>query len=294
MIGFALLLLAQAGPPPPPPLHGGPATMTCPVGGESFEALQSSHYSTTGRRPDGRPHSYWYMPLPIPECPSNGLVVFRDFSPEEVGTLESLIASDAYRAMVADDSTYYRAQWLATRLGLPEKEALGLLLAATWQVKPEDGPTGQPLPSPERARRYQEEFVRRVMALPADPQDAEYVGLHARAANAQRELGRFDEAAAMLRQIVGWSSAGDQSGWSRFAEQLLPAVERQDGAVEPLDLADEVRLPWLCMDEDRPQSAYDRTLCGRPDVQARIAENLRRREQAAQRESAAPASSEDQ
>lgn len=78
-------------PPPLPPIHGGPAPMTCPVGGERFSAWRSGSYSTYGSRPDGKPFSYMTFPFPLPECPSNKLIVFDDFKPDEVKALATLI-----------------------------------------------------------------------------------------------------------------------------------------------------------------------------------------------------------
>ena len=57
---------APAAPPPPPPrLHGGPGQMTCPIGGERFEVLETDDYVTSGSRPDGRENTFWYAPLPL-------------------------------------------------------------------------------------------------------------------------------------------------------------------------------------------------------------------------------------
>lgn len=277
-------------PPPPPPLHGGPEQMTCPIGGERFEALVTSHYSTHGSRPDGMPGTYWYMPLPIPECPSNGLVVFEQFTPEQIAALTPLIASPDYRRMVAEESTYYRAQWLATRIGMPEQEALWMLLSATWQVKPARGPIGQPMPSPAKAVQYQQEFVARVRALPANPRDPSYVILYERAANAERELGHFESAAAMLRQVRSWLAHSDPAQWDeqdsepadwlRDVAALQRVVARHDTSREPLDMADEFEAPWLCIEPDLPATRFNRAFCARHELQERIAENRRLRAEA--------------
>jgi hypothetical protein len=262
--------------------HGGMQEMTCPVGGEHFRALVTASYSIMGARPDGRPDTYWFMPLPIPECPSNGLVMFSDFTPAELAALAPLVASDAYRAMVRTDSTYYRAQWLATRIGRSEKVALGLLIPAIWQVKPTMSPTGQPMPSAAKARQYQEEFVARVRALPSEPADDGYLAPYLRAANAERELGHFDSAANMLRQVGAMLRAPRHADNRAFVAALTVVVARNDPSIYPLDMADEVRVPWLCMDDALPASAFNQEMCARPAVRARIEENrrLRARQQA--------------
>lgn len=277
------LLAAQAATPAEPNYgpHGSMEDMTCPVGGEHFRALMTGSYSTMGARPDGRPDTYWFMPLPLPECPSNGLVMFDRFTPAEIETLTRLVASDAYRAL-RGESTYYRAQWLATRIGRSETRALQLLLPATWQVKPAHGLIGQPLPSPERAQRYQEELISRVRALPPAPGEDAYFTLYVRAANAERELGHFDRAAEMLRQAAAMPVAARNAGTAAFLAKLTAVVARRDAYSEPLDMVDEVQLGWLCLDEALPDTPFNRETCARPDVRTQIEATRRMRAQQAQ------------
>jgi hypothetical protein len=286
----AAALQAASNPPPPPPLHGGPEQMTCPIGGERFEALVTSDYVSSGARPDGRENTFWFAPLPLPECPSNHLVIFREFTPEQIAALRPLIASADYRRLVADDSTYYRAQWLATRIGLPEQDALWMLLRATWQVKPARGAIGQPMLSPAKAVQYQREFVARVRALPANARDPSYVILFERAANAERELGHFANAAAMLRRVHSWLAHSDPAQWEEEDSEpadwlhdvaaLRRVVARRDRSAEPLDMADEFDAPWLCIEPDLPATEFNRAFCARPELQETIAENRRLRAEA--------------
>lgn len=271
----AAALLAQSGES----IHGGPRQMTCPIGGERFDALATTMYSTYGGRPDGRPDTYWYMPLPIPECPSNGLVIFDEFTPEQIAALTPLIASPDYRRLIAEDSTYYRAQWLATRIGFPEQQALWMLLRATWQVKPAQGPVGQAMRSEAKARQYQQELVARVRALQPSPHDEAYVALFARAANAERELGHFDSAASMLAQLNAWLEGGDPGEWRPYVASLSTVVARHDGTTEPLDMAGNVKVPWLCIDPALPDTEFNRAFCARPEVRRAIEDNRRMREQ---------------
>lgn len=246
--------------------------MICPIGGESFQALVFSHYSTFGMRPDGKPNASWLMPLPIPECPSNGLVLLRDFDAATVAKLKPLIASPEYRAMTKGDSTYYRAQWLATRIGMTEVEALGLLLPATWQVKPATAPTGQAMPSPEKAIAYQAEFARRVGALPDTTSAEDRLWLQARAANALREIGRFDEAEAMRQRAVTALPASDAKYWAEYLAQLKGAIDRRDTGAEPLDMVGDIVAVGRCVDLATDASAFDQSWCAAPERQARIAE----------------------
>ena len=151
MILPAILMAAQAAtPPPPPPFHGGPAPMTCPVGGEAFSAWRPTMYSTYGERPDGRPYSGdAFFPFPLPECPTNRLVVFAEFGPAEVTRLAGLIATPRYREMIGRETPHHRASWLSARLGRPPDEWLDLLLQASWEVTP--GTLGPPDTAENRA-----------------------------------------------------------------------------------------------------------------------------------------------
>lgn len=208
---LALLLQTAASPPPKLPEmpfghHGGMAPVTCPVGGETFEAWRSGTYSTYGARPDGKPYSYMPFPFPLPECPSNRLVIFDDYTPAEVTKLTTLIATPDYRALVARDVPHYPAAWLATRIGRAEPESLWLLLRAIWSVTPDELTNGDAT----LAERYQTEFAARVAALPATTSPTDRRALAARAANALRQLGRFEEAEAMRRTAVAITPASDE------------------------------------------------------------------------------------
>ena len=46
--------------------------MTCPVGGERFEAFITGIYSTSGSRPDGREYSYWFSEVRYLDDDSTG------------------------------------------------------------------------------------------------------------------------------------------------------------------------------------------------------------------------------
>jgi hypothetical protein len=71
--------------------------MTCPIGGKAFTFNTTSSHSSWGARPDGKPYGSWAFPLALPECPDNGLVLFKDYTPEEVAKLEPIVASEAYQ-----------------------------------------------------------------------------------------------------------------------------------------------------------------------------------------------------
>ena len=93
--------------------------MTCPLGGEEFEALALGTHSTYGVSLDWESMSYMRFPVPLPVCPSNGFVVVDDeVSGDELGRTAELVESAEYQALYAErHATYFLYAWLTERLG---------------------------------------------------------------------------------------------------------------------------------------------------------------------------------
>ena len=231
---------------------GSPVTekMTCPIGGGAFDFVTTASYSTFGERPDGKPYGSWTFPLALPECPDNGLILYKDYSPEEVAKLEPLVASEAYQALRKEDTPYYRAYWLMKAMGLGPERYLWALLQAGWEADAK----------PELRTRYLTELVEASAAVPARPDDLNWIGMEGRAINALRELGRFDEALARLEKVplktldvpAAAAETGGQTrsrrAWFTFFTDLKPVIERHDSAVEPLDLIPRSVALGRCLD----------------------------------------------
>jgi len=215
--------------------------MTCPIGGAAFTFNTTASHSTWGSRPDGKPYGSWEFPLAIPECPDNGLVLYKDYEPAEIERLTPLVASEGYRA-IRDEATYYRAYWLMREMGLEAEAYLWALLQASWQADAD----------PERKKKYQQELIERSAMIPPAASDLNWVGMEARAVNALRELGRFDDARSRLDMMplatldvpapaTGESgaaahAAGQKRAWFEFLTDLRTAITRGDASSEPLDL----------------------------------------------------------
>lgn len=187
------LLLAAVALPAFPASAGMPvpATAKCPVGGKSFTWTTTASYSIWGYRPDGKPYGSWDFPLEIPKCPGNGLVIFDEFTKEETGRLKTLVESDEYRAIRDTETSYFLAAWLMERLGRPPINIAWMIVQASWQA---DG-------RPELKKRYQSLYVDRIRALPKSGEGEDWLIMQARAVNGLRELGRFDEARALLASL---------------------------------------------------------------------------------------------
>lgn len=231
-----------------PALAGKPVTetMTCPVGGGSFPFTTTASYSTYGERPDGKPYGSWTFPLALPECPDNGLVLYKEYTPEEVARLEALVASDAYQALRKEDTPYYRAYWLMKAMGLGPERYLWALLQAGWE--------GQD--RPELRKRYLSELAEASAAVPPRPADLNWIGMEGRSINALRELGRFDEASARLAKVplAGLGATGETAeaksrrGWHSFFTAIKPVIERKDSSIEPLDMLPRSVAFGRCLD----------------------------------------------
>ncbi|TRW16961.1 hypothetical protein [Glacieibacterium frigidum] len=237
-----------------PVLAGTPyvAKKRCPIGGERFDHVETVSYSTWGARPDGKPYGSWEFPLALPVCPGNRLVMYRDFTPDEVARLKPMVASTTYRAL-ASETPYYRAAWLARTLDPASDEALGLLYRAIWESDDD----------PARRARYLRTYVAAVAALPASDEIGS-IGLRARAANALRELGDFDAAAAALAALPVASldvpvpaprgkpvpgstgvtvenyaeieAAKQRRGLLGYTRNLGVVIARRDASAEPVDM----------------------------------------------------------
>lgn len=252
------------------------AETKCPVGGKTFKHMEIGSYTTFGELPDGMPVGTGPFPMPLTECPDNGLVLYRDFDAVDVQRLTPLVLGAEYQAMRTSETPSWRAWWLADHLGT-RKDLPWMLLAATWEAKAEPG-------NVERVTRYQNAFIAAAQAEPLDTHSYASVMLRFRAANALRELGRFDEA---TRAWSGISVADDVAKDERNPTEVVadlrarlaklgPAIARRDTRRQPIDLMSEQDAASWCAaptvprfkDQAEPLTAFDATYCARPEIKA--------------------------
>lgn len=210
--------------------------MRCPIGGERFTYQDYAAYSTYGQRLDGKPFGSTEFPLRLPVCP-NGFVVYRDdFSEAELAALTAFMQTPAYRELTANHTTYYRAAHLARAAGAPLEHQAWLTLRASWQVDRDAA----------RFAAYQTEFLTLADATIAEiPRTAPgWWMLHFRAANAQRQLGQFEAAAARIAALplnelgaIQLGEGGDVAEWGEgFRDglaRLSALIAARDASVEP-------------------------------------------------------------
>lgn len=303
MLALALVSEVQGGSPVS-------VQMKCPVGGKKFTYISTASMSQWGSRPDGKPYGSWTFPMPLPECPDNGLVVYREFNKDELKSLKTLLASPEYRQLRSDgDVPYYRAYWLMGKLGDPAINQLWVLQQATWES---DG-------QPPRKLRYQDEFVRRARALPkpeAGEDDLPWMVMQFRAANALRELERFEEATQLLdaiplgsldvpvpaEKVSGTTASGlgkqienygeiraaqSRRSWMSYPEQQRIAIARHDSSSEPLDMVPLRVAMDLCPTYPRAAPEY-KTVCESEAMRAQLEKARKMRELMSQPTAPAP------
>jgi hypothetical protein len=231
------------------------------VGGERFTAVTTPVYSIMGRRPDEKPYSEVPFPRPVPECPGNGLVMFADFTPAEMAALARWIATPTYQAMRTAESPFYRAYWLARKLGRPDADAIELLLPAIWSAKAEDRAD----PRRPHAARYQRVLVAAVEVVPANVSVDDRVWLQEQAANALREMGDFAAAERMRRRAEASLLQTTRKPLASYLRKVKAVIARKDRCDEPLDMIPDVEAAIICKSA-KPQDRFSRDYCARPKI----------------------------
>lgn len=242
--------------------------MTCPIGGEAFDYQQPLSSAALGERPDGKPYGTSAAPAPLPECPGNGLVLYKDYSADETKTLGPLVASDEYQALRKTETQYYRAYWLMRQMGVGPEDYLWALLQASWEAEGK----------PELRTRYQAELAEQSAKVPPAPTDMDWIGMEGRAIDALRELGRFDEASARLAKVPlarldvpvpegrgaseeAVKQAKAKRNWLGFFQKLKVAIDRKDSSLEPFDLIPRSVAFGYCLDRAANLDEGQRAFC---------------------------------
>ncbi|WAC46879.1 hypothetical protein OVA03_09125 [Asticcacaulis sp. SL142] len=252
---------------------------TCPIGGAKFEATVYGSWFGYGARPDGRPLGTSRGYVPIPECPDNHLLLYREFSAEDLKSLAKLIASDEYRHMTNTESPFYRAAWLEYQLNPSPVIYAQDLLRATWYVDND----------PDKKTRYRDLFLKVAEPLPVSGEDTQSLILRLRVLNVYRETGQFERAHAGLKALpVKTMAKGlprnekdterlDEASLDRWffvktARQLETLILRKDAAVNPI----EVLPDWMAEEEcyfRTPKSVFETAFCSTPKMRKILKED---------------------
>ena len=247
--------------------------LTCPIGGEKFQHTFTASHSTFGNRPDGKPYGSWIFPMPIPVCPSNKLPIYSEFSKEQISQLEPLVRAPEFRDIAAVNTPYFTAAWLMQRTGEKPESLAWMVVQASWEA---DG-------NPAQKRRYQEDYVARITALPKGDDLQDWLFYQIRAANGLRELGRFDEAITLVDKLAPdaqsaleaakHKASADPTKGAREVEsaeylvaylaKLRAIAASRNAASEPVAMLPLRQARYICQDRVAGLNPQDRADCAK-------------------------------
>src|SRR5262249_2994831 len=96
----------------------GETEVTCPIDGKRFTTKVVNSYSMFGRWLDMKPMGALVVPLPLPVCPENGFVIFKQtFSDDEMEKLKLIVLTDEYRSLRRENTDYFMIAYLMERMG---------------------------------------------------------------------------------------------------------------------------------------------------------------------------------
>jgi hypothetical protein len=168
----------------------------CPIDGQSFLARRVMSISTKGIGLDFRLLGAVMSPMPLPQCPGNGFVMYKDsFSPVEIEKFRAFVGSEQYQRWVGHQTPYFLVAQLKAEAGEPNSAIADALLNATWEAK-----------EPVQYRAYAEAalaaFDRELAEVAADSDDdRRRAKVMLVVIELERRLGRFDRARTRLEAL---------------------------------------------------------------------------------------------
>lgn len=249
-------------------------SFTCPLGGERWSQPTGFPHLELVTFPDGSHLGDEWVDTQIPECPENGLLllpdqaaseaqersrdedapllVYHTYTADELARLPTLLASTQWQAL-AGQTRSLKAYWLATWLDRPVRDRFSLLQWAGWGSE-----------TPEQRTTVLTTMVEQMPGLIerldlGEDENATYRRgfLRYYVINALRELGRFDEALALMAEVEaaapGVPMADDPDaifGPSEFADPMRRAIAAGDTDRFAIDLLTDTMASRICGDSD--------------------------------------------
>jgi len=183
---FGLAMVASLGLPPANAVTTAEVTLTCPIDGRPFKAIQVVSYFQSGMRLDFKPLGALVAPYPFPVCPENGFVMYQqNFSDGELNVLRAVVASDEYRRLRREHTDYFMAAHLKERMGATAYELAQTYLGASWEAERD---------RPQLVDRYRELALEKCDAFVQGKRGGsrDWWTASILAAELDRLLGRFD------------------------------------------------------------------------------------------------------
>jgi len=113
-----------------------PIEVECPLGGSNAKGWEVLGSALRGFYLDGRPDGGHVEPLPPPECPDNGFLVYKEsFSESELVQLRKYIFSEEYQSMWKNKTpAFYRLAKIYEYEGSPLIDHYYHYVVATWEL----------------------------------------------------------------------------------------------------------------------------------------------------------------
>jgi hypothetical protein len=171
------------------------ATVVCPIDGKPFNYDPPLSEPLRGRDLDMRPVAGYRTPWPLPKCPENGFIVYKNggYSADEIAKLRTFVASERYQSMLKIHTGYYLAAVLRREAGDPVYDVAWSLAEATWEVADD----------PARYKAYAEEALATFNSLPDGSRldRRQNVLREMMSGELERRLEMFDAAEMRFRRI---------------------------------------------------------------------------------------------
>lgn len=204
MIGlFALQFAFQFVAPANATYISAPKTYKCTIGGEEFQFSEILSTTTWDMRLDGKPIGMAVFPIKLKQCPTNGFVDFKEnYSKNELVKLKKIIESDEFIGAKNFTPQNYPPHYLLflelDRGGYSKTDAAWALLQSTWNLSVSTKNIDY---EDLRTKPILSEFVQYIDKNSNSFDIYSRINLKIYAANAQRELGQFDDAQKRLDAI---------------------------------------------------------------------------------------------
>jgi hypothetical protein len=194
----------------------------CPLDGLKFTQSLPMSGTAFGMMLDFRQTGAIASPWPQAECPKDGLVLYKEFTSEEVRILAAYVPSAEYQALRQRQAQYWRIAHLQKALGAPPAERAPTLLKATWEARP---------------RQY-EEYAEACLEAYQDLAAAQHDTPEALVTSClvigelRRRLKRFDAAKSVFTELENNDACRKAETCRAIVRQQLRLIERQESGNE--------------------------------------------------------------
>lgn len=196
--------------------------LTCPLDGEVFESLRLGTHSRYGTYFDLEPVSYMDFPAPVPVCPSNGFVIYKDdLDSAEVTAQQKVIETPDYKKRLGRNTSYHLFAYVAEKMNL-EYDVWWLHLKSTWEA--------DLCRRPDLYSDYVREVIKHTGLALQDlgPEDDMFWVTQRVRINAYRRLGDFEGAKSELDLLLSGHEGEVPERELNFLQQLGALIEAED------------------------------------------------------------------